>query len=163
MSSVDSKPIVDNQLVADDDQLAEEQVQAVVDRAAVLLRLRPVPGSDPVQARMWLKSVADFFASEALRRVLKSFGVRPPADLAKPVEDQSPVVDHLAQMVGGGHEDSPALLVAGLVGAAYLGLVGYAIYWNVTQSSTQAPDAGSPVDAGTPGDAGSPVDAGTSG
>ncbi|MEV4514393.1 hypothetical protein AB0K00_36210 [Dactylosporangium sp. NPDC049525] len=141
--------------VVDDKPLTEEQVRELVIRAGMLLRFRPVPGSDPKQAKLWLQSVAEYLASEALRRVLRQLGVEVPADLAKPVEDQSAVLDHLTQVIDGHdrHDDNPALAVAGLVGLAYLGLVTYAIYWNVTQESSggENPDAGSPVDGGASG------------
>jgi hypothetical protein len=120
----------------DDTKLSEEQMRSLVERAAILLRFRPVPGSDPEQARKWLRSVAEFLSSAALRQVLKALGVQPPADLAKPVEDQSPVLDHLAQLLDGG-EDNPAVIIPVVVEVAYLGLVGYAIYWNVTHHAAE--------------------------
>lgn len=144
--------------VVEEQPLTEEQLRELVIRAGMLLRFRPVPGSDPKQAALWLQSVAEYLASEALRRVLAQLGVEPPTDLTKPVVDQAPVFDHLTKLIDtpAGHEDNPILLaVAGGVAAAYLGLVTYAIYWNVTQGSGEAgPDAGTP-DGGAP-DGGAP-------
>lgn len=150
--------------IVEEQPLTEEQVRELVIRAGMLLRFRPVPGSDPQQAKLWLQSVAEYLASEALRKVLRQLGVEAPADLGRPVESQSPVLDQLTQVIDqhDSHDDNPA--VAGLVGLAYLGLVTYAIYWNVTHGSEggENPDAGSPPDAGAP-DGGSPGDGGTSG
>ena len=84
---------------------------------------------------MWLQSVAEYLASEALRRVLRQLGVEVPTDFSKPAEAQSPVLDQLAQMIDSHDSGEDIGVVAGLVGLAYLGLVGYAVYWNVTHSS----------------------------
>lgn len=150
--------------IVEAEPLTQEQVRELVTRAGMLLRFRPVPGSDPHQAKLWLQSVAEYLASEALRKALRQLGVEAPVDLGRPGGSPSPVLDQLTQVLDqhDSHEDNPA--VAGLVGLAYLGLVTYAIYWNVTHSSEggENPDAGSPPDAGAP-DGGSPSDGGTSG
>ena len=141
----------------DDKPLTEEQVRELVIRAGMLLRFRPVPGSDPNQAKVWLQSVAEYLASEALRRVLRQLGVEVPTDFSKPAEAQSPVLDQLAQMIDSHDSGEDIGVVAGLVGLAYLGLVGYAVYWNVTHSSGgggEHPDGGAP-DGGAP-DGGAP-------
>jgi hypothetical protein len=145
--------------IVDDKPLTEAQVQDLVTRAGMLLRFRPVPGSDPKQAKMWLQSVAEYLASEALRQALRQLGVPVPGDAGSSVEHQAPALDHLAQLLDShdSHEDNP--VVVGLVFTGYLALAGYAIYWNLTHQSSE----GEHPDGGTPVDAGSPVDGGASG
>jgi hypothetical protein len=106
--------------------ISQEEFRRLVGEAAKLLRLRPVPGSDPQQAEQWLRRVAEFLQSSALRQVLYGLGVEAPTDFGKP-SDQSAVATHLADSLDT-DEDSPLLLIPLAVEAAYIGLVGYAIY-----------------------------------
>ncbi|WP_432840892.1 hypothetical protein [Dactylosporangium sp. CA-092794] len=77
MSIVDDNQQTDDQQT--DDQTTDDQVPALVERAAILLRFQPVPGSDPGQAREWLRSVAEFLSSAALREVLDGLVAPPPS------------------------------------------------------------------------------------
>jgi hypothetical protein len=109
--------------------------QALLKEAGALMRMRPVPGADPVDVRQWLQRVLDFLHSPTMTAFLAERGLTPPKDFDHPVEDPSPALDHIADAIDS-HEDIFPVVVAVIavaVEAAYIGLVGYAIYTNVTQ------------------------------
>lgn len=122
-------------------EITEVEARRLVQRAAVLMRMRPVPGSDHEQAKEWLDRVLAFLHSTAMLQLLHQIGVTPPADFCAPVQDQAAVLDHVADSLDSHEDFAPPLAVAVVVELAYLGLLGYALYTHYTQEHAPADGA----------------------
>jgi hypothetical protein len=119
-------------IVENENEISGAEARDLVQRAAVLLRLRPVPGADRAQTSRWLDEVLAFLQSAAMARQLHSVGLTPPTDF-ETLLDQGPLLDHLAGSLDSHEDFAPVMLIPVAVEAAYIGLVGYAIYTYVTQ------------------------------
>lgn len=126
-------------------ELTIAQFRTLLQQAAKLARLRPEPGTDPREAAAWRSRALQFLHSPDVARALAASGGKPTANVEEPAADLGDLLDQMSHQFDS-HDDFIPIVV-GAIFAAYIGLVGYAIYQNVTQSSDGS-DAGAP-DGGT--------------
>jgi hypothetical protein len=98
---------------------ARQQVQ----RAAWLIRSRPVPGADEWETQAWQQSAGEFLDSPTIQIALGQLGVTPVEGAPNPVEDLAAFLPGLDQALDA-HDDNPvAATVVTVVAAMVAGLL----------------------------------------